>query len=350
MKQVTVEYTAAGQCPAFLAALNFWTNGDLELQRTIQQLLGLSITGVTREQIFIILHGPASTGKSTLIEIVNAIFGNYATALASDTFLLRKHSAPEERKVAALVGARFASASETEAGGVLAENLIKMLTGEDKTAARFLYREKEDYMPEAKIWLRTNNLPDIRGIDGAIWRRVIIVPFGNIVPEKAKDVQLKDKLHRELSGILKWMVDGYLDYAKHGFYKAPVILKAIAAYRKEQDVLERFFEEKCEFGPTFTVGKAIVHSSFSDWCETNHLRGMRSQLFHDQLVTRFADRIKEDRAQTEKRERVWLGVRTKMSVFEAKPVAAKVFEVPKAPSTTTTRKLPTPAPLPKEKF
>jgi putative DNA primase/helicase len=317
-RQVSVAYRPEAHCPVFLAALDFWTNKDEALQRTIQQLLGISLTGVTREQVFIILYGPGQTGKSTLVEIVRAISNNYSKTISSEHFLVRKHGTPEERKLASLPGVRFASSSETEQSGVLDENYIKLLTGEDSATGRRLYEEQFDFLPEAKIWLRTNNRPDIRSTSNAIWRRVIALPFGQVIPEKMKDPLLKDKLKRELEGIFAWMVRGYLDYAKHGLFKAPIVLRAIDEYRKDQDVLERFFEAKCEFGQ-HSIRRDELFQAFDAWCESQKVRRIDVKKFKNEIVTRFSDRIKEKQmavkgAKPKKQEWRWVGIDTKRNL------------------------------------
>ena len=63
-KQTSVPYFENAKCPEFLKALDFWTDKDHELQRTIQQLLGLSLTGDTSAQAFIILHGLTGPEKA----------------------------------------------------------------------------------------------------------------------------------------------------------------------------------------------------------------------------------------------------------------------------------------------
>jgi putative DNA primase/helicase len=331
-RQVSVAYRPDAKCPVFLAALDFWTKKDQDLQRTIQQLLGISLTGVTREQVFIILYGPGQTGKSTLIEIARAISNNYSKTISSEHFLVRRHGAPEERKLASLPGVRFASSSETEQSGVLDENYIKLLTGEDSATGRRLYEEQFDFLPEAKIWLRTNNRPDIRSTGNAIWRRVVALPFGQIIPEKIKDPLLKDKLRQELEGIFEWMVRGYLDYAENGLFRAPAVLEAIAEYRKEQDVMERFFEAECEIGAAYSITREALYLAFSHWCEREKVRvAPNLKKFKNEIVTRFNDRIKEKQvlvkgSKPKKQEWRWVGIDTKTHIWELETKPAKATQ------------------------
>ena len=116
-------------------------------------MLGISLTGVTREQVFIVLYGPGGTGKSTLLESIQSILGDYAITVPSDTLLIRKHGISEERKLAPFAGARFLSPlMKQNRVEMLDENLIKQITGEDSVAARQLYEEQFNFLPQAKIF------------------------------------------------------------------------------------------------------------------------------------------------------------------------------------------------------
>jgi putative DNA primase/helicase len=325
-KSVSVNWNEKAVCPIFKEALAFWTNEDRDLQRTIQQLLGISCTGDTSIQSFILLYGPGASGKSTLIEIVREILADYAITLPSETLLLRRYGKEEERKLATLPGARFATASETESGGVMDENLMKLLTGEDTVAGRRLYEESFNFKPEIKIWLRTNNRPEIRGTGNDVWRRIITLPFGQEVPEGKKDPHLKDKLRLELEGIFTWMVRGYVDYVQNGLFLAPVVMKAKEQYRKEQNVIERFFEERCEFDPEYSehrvnlqysIGRDELYAGFAQWCRDNGVRIIPPvKMFKTDIKEHFKERMREQKVSVHKKQEMrWLGVNTKVNLF-----------------------------------
>jgi P4 family phage/plasmid primase-like protien len=324
-RQAAAHWVPDAKCPTFLKALDVWTGRDKALKRTIQQLLGISCTGVTDEQVFIVLYGPGQSGKSTLIEINREILASYAVGLAAETLLLRRNGAPEERKVAALPGARFASACETEQTGVMDENLVKLLTGQDTVTGRRLYEEQFDFMPEAKIWLRTNNRPEIRGTDNAIWRRVIALPFNHIIPENEKDSGLREKLRAEREGIFRWMIEGYMDYAANGIFKAPSVQQAIKEYRHEQDIYGRFFEEECAFDPQYSIRRDALYNNFKNWFEEvkgGTARAPSAKNFKAELLKRYTavyeGKVKVTaKGEKSKQEHRWKGICPKadMQVF-----------------------------------
>ncbi|HEX7534080.1 MAG TPA: hypothetical protein VF343_02400, partial [Syntrophales bacterium] len=88
----------------------------------------------------------------------------------TSSFLLRKNNSIRN-DIARMRGARFVSAVEAGSGKKLDESLVKQITGGDMVTARFLFAEYFDFQPQFKLFLASNQLPEISGTDGAIWRR-----------------------------------------------------------------------------------------------------------------------------------------------------------------------------------
>jgi putative DNA primase/helicase len=316
-RQAGANFNPDAQCPTWRKAMNEWADPDL--QRTIQQLFGISLTGKTDVQRLVILHGPGATGKSTMMEIAKAVFGSYAAAVPSDALMDDRHGAMEERKLASLPGVRLVLCSETKAGRSMDENFIKKLTGGDTLVARKLYGEAFNFKPEFHIWLSTNNRPVVRDTSDATWRRFIMIPFDKVVPENKRDLQLKEKLMLELDGILNWMVEGYLDYAENGLHLAQVVKDDLNQYRLEQDDIAQFFEETCEFDPSYNIGRALLYQAYVNWCEATNRRPLNNKLFKKELTERFKDKITEKQMGPKgAQEWRWSGVDTQLRLFNKK--------------------------------
>src|SRR3954453_10285668 len=139
----------------------------LRLMGFLQRALGYSLTGLTTEQVFFIAHGTGQNGKSTLLEIIRAAFGDYARSTDTETFAAndrRDASGPTEH-IARLHGARLITAVENSEDQPLDEKLIKQITGGDKITARHLYQASFEFVPTFKVWIAANSLPEIRGQD-----------------------------------------------------------------------------------------------------------------------------------------------------------------------------------------
>jgi putative DNA primase/helicase len=63
--------------------------------------------------------------------------------------------------LAALVGRRLVTSSETNEAIRLNEGRVKALTGGDPITARFLHREFFTFHPVAKFWLSVNHKPRV---------------------------------------------------------------------------------------------------------------------------------------------------------------------------------------------
>lgn len=288
--------------PRWSAFLDRIMGGSDELIAFLQRAVGYSLTGDTSERVLFILHGCGANGKSTLLEALRAMMGDYALRTPTETLLAsRGGSIPND--VARLKGARFVTASESEEGRRFAEARIKDLTGGDTISARFLHAEFFDFRPECKIWLATNHKPAIRGTEGAIWQRVRLVPFSVEIPEEEQDKHLIDKLKAELPGILAWAVRGCLDWLENGLGVPTQVASATQRYRQEMDALGSFIEECCELDERARATSTELYSAYERWCEANgeHLTSKR------ELALRFRERGFES-CRTGK-ARGWTGVR-----------------------------------------
>jgi putative DNA primase/helicase len=180
-------------------------------------------------------------------------------------------------------------ASETEEGQRLAESFVKDLTGGDPLSARFLHGEWFDFVPTCKVWLGTNHRPRISGTDLAIWRRIRLIPFNVTVPPEERDPNLSEKLHEELPGILRWAVQGCLDWQRDGLGAPEAVKQANDAYRSESDVLAGFLEECTVRMQTAEVQSGRLYAAYREWTGVNGERAMTGTMFGRKLGERGLD-------------------------------------------------------------
>ena len=129
------------------------------------------------EQCLFVLIGTGANGKSTFINVLRRVFGDYAGMTPMQTLTVMPFSNGQTNDLAAMEGKRFISASDGEAGHRLAEAKIKNMTGGDKITCRALYKDFREFDPQFKLWVATNDLPEVTGSDDAIWRRIRVINF-----------------------------------------------------------------------------------------------------------------------------------------------------------------------------
>lgn len=267
-KQCPVAWDPAAPCPTWERFLGEVFAGRTDIIDYVQRAVGYSLTGDTSEQCLQLMHGHGSNGKSTFLEVLQALFGDYGCQADFATFLESKTDGPRN-DVARLAGARMVRSSEVGEGKRFNESLVKALTGSETIAARFLYSEAFEFRPTFKLWFAANHKPVIRGTDHAIWRRVRLLPFTVQFDGSRQDKGLKDKLLAELPGILAWAVAGCLLWQQHGLIPPPDVTAATEEYQRESDVLGAFLDDCCETGPGLEVGASDLYRAFKSWARDN---------------------------------------------------------------------------------
>jgi len=268
----------------------------------LQRVMGYSLTGDTGEQALFLFYGTGANGKSTFLNAVHAMLGDYAQQSDFTTFLTKKHDGVRN-DVAELVGSRVVSANEVEEGRRLSEPLVKQLPGGDIVKARRLYKENFEFRPQFKLFLAASHVPNVRGTDHGFWRRVKLVPFTVTVPYSERDRGLPKKLDAELPGILAWAVRGCLAWQEHGLEEPEEVRNATDLYREDMDVIGAFVGERCIVAPEEKVSANVLYAAYTAWCQENG----EHPLSQKRLAPKLRERGFSERASTGGRVS-WFGI------------------------------------------
>lgn len=274
-------YDPTATCPHFDELLRATMPADHAT--FVLRLFGYALLGNPVEQVFAIFSGMGANGKSTLLNAVANALGDYSTNVEPSSFIKQKNERVRN-DLARLKGARLVSTSELATGEILDAALVKRFTGGDNITARALYKEYFEFQAEFVVFMTTNALPVIDGGDAALGRRIIIVPFRNVIPEGERDRHLPRKLEEEASGILNRLLEGLAEYRRVGL-DIPYDLKAEAAqFCVSSDMLAIFIEEECESDPDATVRAQILYFRYQTWCGANGLRAMSQPQFRREMI------------------------------------------------------------------
>lgn len=266
-------YDKDAVCPTWERFLLQIMNQDTDLIHFIQKVMGYSLTGDVSEQCLFILWGTGANGKSTFLNTIQNLMGDYACSTGTDTFMMKKNN-NMSNDIARLRGMRLVTTSEVEQGKALSETLVKQITGEDKLTARFLYGEYFSFYPTFKIFMATNHKPRIKGADYGIWRRIKLIPFTVTIPSEQRDRHLADRLAKENSGIFNWMLDGYLYWQKEGLQDPECVRAATEEYREDMDTTGAFLRDCCTIDATgyLRVSSRELYAAYEHWCAENNER------------------------------------------------------------------------------
>jgi putative DNA primase/helicase len=256
--------------------------GNADTISYLQTLMGYAVTGEVGEHLLPDFYGTGANGKSTLITAITEVLREHA-AIAPEGLLVEQRHEQHPERLAMLRGRRLVVSLELERRAVLAEGLVKSITGGDRISARFLYGQRFDFQPVHTVVLVTNHLPRVRGTDEAIWRRLRVVPFAVTIPPEDRIPDF-GKLLAELHGqaILAWLVAGAVDYYRHGLQEAEQVRQATFDYRQHEDVVARFLDE-CTIQITGRTKVKSLREAWVDWAKTAGTPIGRDQDFTDQL-------------------------------------------------------------------
>jgi putative DNA primase/helicase len=271
-----VEYDPAARCPTWERALDTMFAGNAESVAFLRRFMGYSLTADVSEQALLIFFGAGGNGKSVIFETARGFMGPDYAAVGADELVVSRRYEPHPTGVADLCGRRLVTVAETGEDGRMNERLVKMLTGGEAIKGRRMREDFWSFAQTHKLWLASNHLPEVRGADDGIWRRILLVHLKarfwdpgkkeSGPPHLEADKTLVDRLKQEYPGILAWAVGGCREWLRRRDLRAPpVVVDATREYRREEDVVGRFLSENCVLGPQQQVPAGALYKAFQDW-------------------------------------------------------------------------------------
>src|SRR5215467_6777707 len=225
-------------CPLFLKFMDEFTCGDTELKRYLLAYAGYCLTGDMREQCLIFLSGDGDNGKTVFIQLLRNLLKDYAINAAIDLFVttsIGKHATG----FADLHRRRCVITNETQEGQTLRLDKIKQITGQDPMRANFMRQNNFEFRPVCKLVMFGNHKPNLPDVGKAVKKRIRMVPCNLRLQEGQMDRDLPAKLLAEGPGILRALVDGCLDWQRHGLVTPQCVEEQTESYFSAQDIREQ---------------------------------------------------------------------------------------------------------------
>jgi len=275
--------------------------GDDELSDFAQQLFGYCLTGWTREKKFWFLWGAeGNNGKTTLIELIGHILGDFYSPVDKEIFLKQERSAGKGAAQPALMilkGKRFCTACETDESQVLDENQVKILTGGDTITARDVYKPQTTFKCISKLMVLTNNPPSYNTVSSAMISRIRLLPFKAVFTEtpnsnnKNEFPIIKDfvnymKLH--LDELFTLLAIGAKKWYKQGEnIKYPSTCGSeLDKTNETKDYLQQFIDECCQIGTNFETKTSTFNNGYLEWCTKMKIKGVTRSTIKANMINK----------------------------------------------------------------
>jgi putative DNA primase/helicase len=265
-KRASVAFHPMATCPRFETFLAT-VQPNAVMRGFLQQLAGIWLAGDVNLQKFVFFYGSGANGKSTFMELLAWLLGDYS--LRIQTEMLMQHQRNPQGPSAdyvSLQGRRMVYCNEVDEGRRLAESRVKEMTGGDTLSGRAPHaQEGITFQPTHTLVMIGNHMPEVRGTDEGIWRRMLIVPFDQAIPEANQDRELLSKLKGEGSGVLNWALAGLRDYRNNGLQIPPSVRAATDAYRTDQDIIGDWITDKCNVIAGAATEKGSLYANYQNW-------------------------------------------------------------------------------------
>jgi len=261
-------------------------NDNIDLIAYVRRALGYSITGDQSEQAFFFCYGSGFNGKSTLLNAVRLVVGNYATQVPPTAFMVdkNKRGGPDE-VIASLKNKRLVCSTELEDGQRLSVSLVKRMTGGEPLWCEHKFERGYNFQPTHKLWLSGNHEPVITDTTNSIWFRLKKIPFTIEITEADRKKSYAEYLAgKHGAAILTWLVRGCVEWREAGSLGEPEAVKqAVAEYRDQQDILHNYLIERCIFQKNVTIDQKSLYTDYKQWAEDNDINAIGKLHFRSRI-------------------------------------------------------------------
>lgn len=266
--RANVAYIEGAKCPQWIKFLSK-VQPDKAVQRLLQQLVGAFLTGDVGIQKLIIFYGLGANGKSTFIELLSWLLGDYALKIQVE-MLMQHQKSPQgpSPDLVSLKGKRLAFCNEVPESGRLDGARARDLSGGDTITGRAPYaKEAITFLPTHKLVMVGNHKPEISDTVEGMWRRVLLISFDVMIPVHERDPNLLNKLKGEGSGILNWAIAGFHDLQRNGLLIPICITAAVDAYKDEEDLIGEWLTDHCDLSASNTQKISECYVAYKIWAQ-----------------------------------------------------------------------------------
>ncbi|WP_283691213.1 DNA primase family protein [Clostridium perfringens] len=301
--QLNVEYNPQVDCPQFKKFLNEVL--DCKLIPLVQEIVGYLLTTNTASQKAFVFWGPARTGKSTLLWVVE-----YLLLGKKNVSNIPWQEIGDKFKTAELLGKLANVFSDLPSKSIDDTGIFKVVTGEDYLMAEKKNKNPFKFKPFARLVFSCNELPRnyVDRTEG-FYRRLIIVPFNRQIEKSKIDKALKYKFQREKEGILNWALEGLKRLYENNFeFSENELTDGVKKeYKRENNNVISFVEECCEIDSLFSCSRIEIYEAYKEFCVEAGLKALSQIKFNKELEGNF--NITRSRSG---KLRSWNGVRIKL--------------------------------------
>lgn len=314
LSAVEFDYEASAEEPrSWLEFLDTIWGDDPDSIRLLQEIFGCLLLPDTSQQKMFLIKGPTRSGKGTIGRVLTKLIGQKNVTSPS------LGSLGSDFGLEPLIVKQLAIISDMTLGkstnmATLRENLMR-ISGEDMVSVNRKYKPVTDWRLSVRFLVLTNSLPRLEDASGAFANRFVPLSMTTSFLDN-EDHGLIDRLSEEMSGIMRWSIDGWKRLKSRGRFSLPrSSQELLEELRKVGAPITRFVEEKCRLDAQVETPKSELYADWKEWCVSNGEYAHSHGVFCQKLLDAYSGRISTGKATLDTgREPTFRGIEPKEKI------------------------------------
>lgn len=286
--------------------------GNKEIRHLLLQMIGYIMSDLISAKAFFVLLGDRDAGKSTFGNLIISIIGE------ENRSALNFHELVEKWTPATLHGKKLVLDMDVSCETV-SKNLVAMvnkLTGHDLIVGQVRYKNQFTFTNTCKILIAANTLPSLQRSkhEEAFVKRMVVIPFGDTIPDECKDPDMLEKLKTETNYIVTVAMDALRDLICNNFIftlpeevdeiKQSLIYRSVPS---SSETVHDFIEFRCSRNHDYFTPTATLHIAYLEYLEGLEIRPQPLNIF--QFGSELAKILGENAKKKYQQQRGFAGIR-----------------------------------------
>ncbi len=317
--QLPYNYNPEAECPLFMKVLNESLSGDVEKIGIIQEFVGYCLIPSTKFMKALFFVGASQSGKSTVLDSIEATLGK------ENCSAIRMDMICDSRFIGHLIDKYVNIDREVPHEMSNYEEALKKVISGEKITVNTKFLPSYDTNLTCKLMFAANDLPKINDTSDAIFERILLLDFNNVVAKDKRDADLKDKISKnECAGIFNWAYEGLKRLLKNGkFTSSNDMISHIEELKLLNNSVYYFISETHEVTENDEHYVVIddLYESYKDFCHEVGAKGIfKKPTFGKEMRKVFVNKIKDGRKTIKgKQTRIYTGIRKKDDISQYSP-------------------------------
>lgn len=290
---------------------------DKELREYVLTMIASCLHGTKSDSKIYILYGSGSNGKSKLVDLIIAGFGNdkyYITLNIAYFVQKRSNSNSATNELVKVEYKRIICSSEANIDERFNLGIAKDFTGGNPIMIRGNFEKFRPLNIQGRLFMQVNHLPKVDSVDKSVSRRFRVIPHvRSFLYEDDPDYNPKNPNHKLIDEtivdkipvwapiFMSYLIEIYKKNIKNNqhIYEPKMVKDATRQYLNQNNLLQKFIDTNLvrSNNELSQLNKTQLYTAYKTWCDSILTRSDRrysiDELFN-YIRTALKEHVKDD--------------------------------------------------------